>query len=163
MLSDCEIILAGNNVFTGIRTYCFWWNCSYYNLPSKNVLADRMNCAQCGIGMEMKERSDISDGYRWRCPDCNKTASIRKGSFFEQSKLTLQKWLLLMHRWARQYPVTDAAVEVEVTEKTAIQVYQWLRDVCSYRLCSVDPPIKLGGQGVVVTIDESLFSHKPKV
>ena len=97
---------------------------------------------------------------RWRCPDCNKTASI---SFFEQSKLTLQKWLLLMHWWARQYPVTDAAVEVEVTEKTAIQVYQWLRDVCSYRLCSVDPPIKLGGQGVVVAIDESLFSHKPKV
>ena len=67
--------------------------------------------------MEMKERSDISDGYRWRCPDCNKTASIRKGSFFEQSKLTLQKWLLLMHWWARQYPVTDAAVEVEVTEQ----------------------------------------------
>ena len=132
-------------------------------LQRKNVLADRMNCAQCGIGMEMKERSDISDGYRWRCPDCNKTASIRKGSFFEQSKLTLQKWLLLMHWWARQYPVTDAAVEVEVTEKTAIQVYQWLRDVCSYRLCSVDPPIKLGGQGVVVAIDESLFSHKPKV
>ena len=44
---------------------------------------------------------------------------IRKRSFFEQSKLTLQKWLLLMHWWARQYPVTDAAVEVEVTEKNS--------------------------------------------
>ena len=52
------------------------------------------------------------------CPDCNKTGSIRKGSFFEQSKLTLQKWLLLMQWWTRQHPVTDATVEVEVTDSS---------------------------------------------
>ena len=89
--------------------------------------------------------------------------SIRKGSFFAKSKITLQKWRLLMHWWARQYPVKDAANEVAVSEATTIQVYSWLRDVCSYRLCSVDPQIKLGGPGIVVSIDESLFSHKPKV
>ena len=128
MLSDCEIILAGNNVFTGIRTYCFWWNCSYYNLPSKKECLSRQD-ELCTVWDRYGNEGEI----RWlSCPNCNKTASIRKGSFFEQSKLTLQKWLLLMHWWARQYPVTDAAVEVEVTEKTAIQVYQWLRDVCIY-------------------------------
>ena len=42
-------------------------------------------------------------------------------------------------------------------------MYQWLREVCSYRLVNVDPQIKLGGQGIVVDIDESLFRHKPKV
>ena len=84
MLSDCEIILAGNNVFTGIRSpIAFGGTAAIITfLQRENVLADSMNCAQCGIDMEMKERSDISDGYRWRCPDCNKTASIRKGSFF---------------------------------------------------------------------------------
>ena len=40
-ISDCEIILAGNNDFTGIRTYCFWWNCSYYNLSSKRECLSR--------------------------------------------------------------------------------------------------------------------------
>lgn len=43
------------------------------------------------------------------------------------------------------------------------KVYQWLCEVCSYRLVKVDPPIKLGGQGVVVDINESLYHHKPKV
>ena len=31
------------------------------------------------------------------------------------------------------------------------------------RLTTVDSPLLLGGQGVVVQIDESLFRHKPKV
>ena len=38
-----------------------------------------------------------------------------------------------------------------------------MRDVCSYRLCTLDPQIKLGGAGKIVAIDESLFSHKQKV
>ena len=131
-------------------------------LQGKNVLARQKQCS-CGTMMEIQARSDISDGYRWRCPDCRKGVSVRKGSFFEKSKITLQKWLLLMHWWARQYPVKDAATKTEVSLHTAIQVYSWMRDVCSYRLCTVDPPIKLGGNTKVVAIDESLFSHKPKV
>ena len=68
-----------------------------------------------------------------------------------------------MHWWSRQYSVKDAAEETGVSEPTAIQIYAWLRDVCSFRLCTIDPPIRLGGQVAVVAIDESLFSHKPKV
>lgn len=131
-------------------------------LQRKNVLASQQQCV-CGATMVMQDRTDISDGCRWRCPECRKAVSIRKGSFFSKSKLTLQKWLLLMHWWARQYSVKAAAEEVGVSEVTAIQVYSWMRDVCSYRLCTLDPPIKLGGPGIVVAIDESLFSHKPKV
>ena len=131
-------------------------------LQDKHVLARQKQCV-CGCMMVMQDRSDVSDGCCLRCSDCNKRVSIRKGSFFEKSKLTLQKWLLLMHFWCRQYPVKDAAEEVEVSEATTVQVYQWMREVCSHRLCVLDPPIKLGGNGQVVAIDESLFSHKPKV
>ena len=45
---------------------------------------------------------------------------------------------------------------------TAVDAYQWFREVCSSALLRA-PPIVLGGQGVVVHIDESLFRHKPKV
>ena len=126
-------------------------------------LAVMQKMCTCGTVMIMQDRADISGGCCWRCPDCHKRISIRKGSFFEKSKLTIQKWLLLIHWWYRQYPVTHAAEEVGVSEATAVQVYQWMRDACSYRLCTLDPPIKLGGSGLVVAIDESLFSHKPKV
>ena len=56
----------------------------------------------------------------------------------------------------------DAVEEAEVQEKTAIDVYQWLREVCSTRLIT-DGPIVLGGPGSTVQIDESLFRHKPKM
>ena len=56
----------------------------------------------------------------------------------------------------------DAAEEEEVDEKTAIQIYQYCRDICSWRLLIHDSPLMLGGNGVVVQIDESLFRHKPK-
>ena len=67
-----------------------------------------------------------------------------------------------MYFWAREYPVGDAAEEAQVQQKTAIDVYQWLREVCSTRLIT-NGPVVLGGPGAVVQIDESLFRHKPKV
>ena len=49
---------------------------------------------------------------------------------FENSKLSLQQWLVLMHWWCRQYPVTDASQEAKVTEATGVQAYQYFRDIC---------------------------------
>ena len=98
---------------------------------------------------------------QYRCARCKTTASIRKGSFFSKSNLPLRKWLILLYWWVRQYPVTDAAQEAEVGRNTAINVYQWLREVCSTRL--IGTTITLGGPGKIVQIDESLFKHKPKV
>ena len=63
--------------------------------------------------------------------------------------------------WAKQYLVSAAATEAEVTEATACQVYEWLREVCSTTL--LQTPIILGGPGIIVQIDESQFRHKPKV
>ena len=49
--------------------------------------------------------------------------------FFSKSRLPLQKWLLLMQKWSRELPVIEAADDVEVTEKSAIQLYQYFQDV----------------------------------
>ena len=70
--------------------------------------------------------------------------------------------MLIIYWWARQYPVGDCYEEVEVDKHTAIDVYQWLREVYTTRLVQ-DPPIVLGGAGLTVQIDESLFRHKSKV
>ena len=111
---------------------------------------------RCAVPM-MERRSDISDGVSWCCPRCKGRKTVWEGSFFAKSRLTLQKWLLLMYFWEREYPVSDTAEEAEVQEKTAIDIYQWLREVCSTRLIT-DGPI-LGGPGVIVEIDGSLFRH----
>ncbi len=134
-------------------------------LQGKNLLASRMMCQNCTTQMNFQPRDEsvCSDGYTWRCPDCYTFKSVRHGSFFSKSRLPLQKWLLLMQKWSRELPVIEAADDVEVTEKSAIQLYQYFRDVCTWRLVHHDPQIVLGGTGSVVSIDESLFSHKVKV
>lgn len=116
---------------------------------------------RCAVPMEERPRSDVSDGYCWWCRQCKTRKSIRDGSFFSKSKLTLQKWLLLIYLWARDCPMVDAMDEAEVDSRTAVDVMQWLREVCSTKL--LQTPIILGGPGVIVQIDESLFRHKPKV
>ena len=131
-------------------------------LQSNGLLPNPKTCPVCSpnVDMVLESRDDVSDKYCWRCPSCQKRISLRDGTFFSKSRLSLQKWVILMHWWARQYPVTDAAEEAEVTESTGSQVYQWFREVCSTKL--VNTPIILGGRNVTVQIEESLFRHKPK-
>ena len=98
---------------------------------------------------------------------CRKSISLRDGTFFERTCISLQKYLLLIYWWARQYPVTDAAAECEVSRQVAIDVYQWLREICGWRLLNHDD-LRLGGSTPlqlppIIETDESCFSHKPKV
>ena len=173
----------GKVIFSDIQDIISW-------MQSKHLLAGSKDCTTCNVAMNFNRRSDISDGYRfvtvhsikeinqwisnlyknwqyqinsnrWRCPQCTKCVSVRDGSFFHKSKLTLQRWLILLYWWVRQYPVTDAAEEAKVEPNTAVAVYQWLREVCSTKL--IQTRIQLGGNGAIVQIDESLFRHKPKV
>ncbi len=52
-------------------------------------------------------------------------------------------------------------MSVGVGRDTAVNVYQWLREVCTTKL--LQTTIKLGGPEKIVQIDESLFRHKSKV
>ena len=148
---DLSPIISGDNL--GVIQY----------MEQKHLLSSAKQCPVCTTPMDFQTRSDISDGYRWRCPDttCRKCVTVRENSFFEKSRLALKKWLVLIYWWARQYPVSDACEEAQVTAKTAVDVYQWLREVCATTLLQTQ--IMLGGPSRVVQIDESLFTHKPKV
>ena len=98
--------------------------------------------------MEERPRNDISDAYSWWCKLCKTRKSIREGSFFSKSKVTLQKWLLLLYLWTRAYPVSDASEEAKIHIGTGIDIYQWLREVCSAR--PLNSPIILGGPNTVL-------------
>ena len=70
---------------------------------------------------------------------------------FSKSQLSLQKWFLMLWFWAREYPVTEAAVEAEIGHPAPIDIYQWLQ-VCSTKL--IQSPVILGGPCKVVQVDE---------
>ena len=61
------------------------------------VTASRCVCPVCGENMELVQCTDRSDGYKWECRKrannkrLKSTVSIHKGSWFEQSNLTLEE------------------------------------------------------------------------
>ena len=55
----------------------------------------------------------------------------------------------------------DAADEAEIDINSAVDIYQWLKEICTTKL--LQAPIMFGGTSVIVQINESLFRHKPKV
>ena len=57
--------------------------------------------------------------------------------------------------------MTDAISDCKIDMRSGIDIYQWLREVCTTKL--LQAPIVLGSAGVVVQIDKSLFRHKPKL
>ena len=64
------------------------------------LLASRQRC-QCGTEMVLRNRN-VVDGLIWECPlrTCRKRLSIRAGSFFEDSKISLGQWLNIIYLWS---------------------------------------------------------------
>ena len=63
--------------------------------------------------------------------------------------------------WARKCPITEANAEAKISHPAAVDIHQWLHEVCSTKL--IQSPVILGGPDRIVQVDESLFRHKPKV
>ena len=86
-------------------------------------------CAWCGSskGVYRLKRLGV-----YRCSDCGKDFSIRKGTIFEESKVSLRKWfiaawLTTSHR--KGIPSTQLSREIGVTQKTAWFLLGRLREV----------------------------------
>ena len=134
---------------------------------TNKLLADSCECIHCNKPMVLRSRptKDTSDGYGWQCiyghcPKRLTTRTIRAGSFFEKSRVPLSKWLYILYLWSQDTMGKKAAENTKISEKTIVQMYQYIRDVCTTKL--LNTAAELGGPGVVVQIDESLFNHKPK-
>ena len=79
--------------------------------------------------------------------------------FFERTKIPLQKFLLLIYWWVQQYPVPQAGSESEVEKGTAVNAYQWLRKICSWRVINHDGMSSGPVHTNVMQVDKSCFSQ----
>ena len=95
-----------------------------------------------------------------RCPwkSCRREVTLRSGTYFEASPLPIEKILRILHLWSSKTPVGKMMVEAEISNKTAIDWYNFARDVCAQYF--IDHPAVIGGPGVEVEIDESKFGRR---
>ena len=85
-------------------------------------------CEECGRQLtEVASGTQfITDGRMWRCPSHKKQKrSIRIGSWFRRSHLSIGDILFIMYEWAYEVPVTTAAHQVEADPSTVVDWYQF--------------------------------------
>ena len=134
-------------------------------LERQNLLASQVWCEACNELMSFAKYGKTKDGYSWRCQTrtCQKfklTTTIRAGSIFENSNLTLQKFLHVLYLWCIQESQQNAADLTGVDRRAVGNIFTSIR-ACIAAYFKKNP-VQLGGPGVIVQIDESAFGHKQK-
>ncbi len=116
----------------------------------------------CGQECLQVYHKTVSDKWIFRCRQCHKKFSIRQHSIFSKSKLKLQHLIVLLYSFSNNFSVTQAKKLLTncVSEKSIIQWYTYLREICSQSL--LETPIVLGENRSVVQIDEAFIGAKRK-
>ena len=90
-------------------------------------------CQKCSKPMTWT-KEDSQDGFIWRCwrRTCRKGVSIRLGSFFKDSRLSISQCLYAMYMWARDIRLKQAVIETQISKPTLIDLYRFCRDICFF-------------------------------
>ena len=125
----------------------------YTFLVDCGLLVSRRECV-CDAQMILKERQNTTDGYIWECPssNCRKHRSVRVGSFFEDSNISLARWLYVIYLWS----IGESNKRLSLLTGLSLRI----RNICSMKILNGN--FKLGGRGKTVEIDESMFGSKRK-
>eukprot|EP00094_Tigriopus_californicus_P013188 TCALIF_12754-PA protein Name:"Protein of unknown function" AED:0.30 eAED:0.30 QI:0/-1/0/1/-1/1/1/0/163 len=95
----------------------------------------------------------------FRCPSHKgERVSQLKGSFWEKTRISIPKTLMLAWLWSYKTSVSDTCSQTGVAAKAVGQWFSFYRDVCSHWL--EENPYKIGGPGVIVEIDESVIAKR---
>ncbi|GBN68320.1 hypothetical protein AVEN_95295-1 [Araneus ventricosus] len=130
---------------------------------SMDMIAKEYVCPTCGEKMVLTEIA-CSDGYAWVCRkfgvnEHHIKRTVRKGSWFSESKLTMPEVLILTYLWVKKTPNEWITDEMNVSEPTVVDWKSFCREVCVDMLVK-DSKEKIGGVGMIVEIDESKFGKR---
>ena len=133
-------------------------------LMERKLIANSRLCPQCDGQMKLVECNDRSDGCKWECrKQLNSKRhkvelSIRKGSWFERSNLTLEEILKLTYWWCRGVEQEMTRFEVDVSGNTVVDWDSFCREICEVNYLECEE--KIGGPNKRVQIDESKFGKR---
>ena len=116
-------------------------------------------CEKGRFGLR-KDSSFSTDQCCSRCSNkaCGKKVSIRQGSWFSNSNLTLETIVLLTYFWVYRTEKEFVKHELGISRTTFVDWYHFSREVCISILEKFSQ--RIGGPGKVVEIDESKFGKR---
>ncbi len=117
-----------------------------------NLIARRRSCPDCGRDMKWKKSTDgRSDKYVWRCrqrigggKEVLKEVSIREGSVFADSNLTIAEIIQFMYWWSCGLTQTQIRQQMDLSRNTGCSWHSKCRDICDFVIMKT--PHKIGGK-----------------
>jgi transposase-like protein len=117
---------------------------------------DGPTCPEC----EAASPYYLKTQKRWKCRECRIQFSVKRGTIFEDSPVSLTKWLpalWLLCNCKNGVSSYEIARDLGVTQKTAWFMLHRLREAMKS-----ESIIKMGGDGSPVELDESWVGGAPK-
>ena len=123
---------------------------------SMGLLDSSPTCIKCMLKdrVSTQKNFESADGFCFKCLRCKRRFSIRQGSFFSRSNLSIYQIMCLVTLFANRISMTETSVRLNISAKTVIEWFDFFRRVC---VVSRDPEgSTLETPGVRVEIDESV-------
>lgn len=122
---------------------------------------DSPTCPLCGCDnvyqMQNAKTGERQENYRWRCHDCNGQYTVRKGTVFEDSRISLRHWCYGFWRASTSKKGVSA---LEIHRHTGVSYKSCLFMLNRIRFAMSDSsPAPLKGD---VEIDETYIGGKPR-
>jgi len=132
-------------------------------LKQEGIIASSPLCDRCNEMMTWTACQDRGDGYRWECRrkahgKKRMERSIREGSWFEHSNLTIEEVLKLTYWWTQGLDQWQMKQQLGLGPNTAIDWDMFCRELCEVTLENRNEV--LGGEGKFVQIDESKIGKR---
>jgi transposase-like protein len=115
-------------------------------------------CPKC---REQRDCYWLATQKRWKCKECGKQFSVKVGTIFEDSPISLDKWLIalwMLVNCKNGVSSYEVARSVGITQKSAWFVLHRLR----LALTTGFTGTKIGGPGTECEADETFIGPKPK-
>lgn len=117
-------------------------------------------CPKCGVEAGDRKHYWLATQKRWKCYSCRKQFSVKVNSLFEDSPLSLDKWLIalwMLCNCKNGVSSYEISRELGIAQKSAWHLLHRLRSA----LQSQDDE-KIGGGGKIVEMDETFVGGKLK-
>ena len=130
----------------------------------RRLTKNTFDCLRCQLPCSLTRYAQGIDGCRWACESCGYRKSVRDGSFFARSHLTIRQIVLLVYCWSCDMPQQLMARETEVTDLGAIVDWcNFMREEAEKWLYSNSAEIggmDANGDPIIVEIDETKYFHR---
>ena len=116
------------------------------------LLASETLCPTCFTPMRWTTCMDRSDGFKYECRGGQAVKrhrveqSIRHGSWFEKSNLTLQEVMKITYWWCADFCESQVKTQLRINSNTIVDWSMFCREICELSIVRRTEP--LGGKGI---------------